>query len=388
VFVAVPASKGAAAHPERGSKLKARVFGMRYRNLGVGVALAVGPSSACLVSIPDLANQNRQSSAADGSDVNGIIDVPTTTGGNGGVAGSPSGDAAPPAGDGAGEPSRAQTVVDDADAAGADDANAAGAADAPEAAARCDVNLPFKGVVAVGGLPENGATLRLSPDELTGWWDDPQGNLWTGTRANLLDAFTGQSLGSFTGYDAYPTVTGDLMTLYFEDLSLGTLHVATRSAVGQPFVGGGLIGNFSYLQSIYITPDGSTLYFGWFGSAGNGHVYCSTYSDGTFAPPAAVAGIASTAEDTAPVISSDLLTIYWGSTRTDFDSGTGGVQGAGLLHIYVAHRASPDGAFGSVAPVAEVNSTSTDYPLWLSPDGCDLYLTSLRGAPYVFLAQK
>lgn len=67
------------------------------------------------------------------------------------------------------------------------------------------------------------------------------------------------------------------------------------------------------------------------------------------------------------------LTVFVGLNRAN---GVGG----GLLDIWTAHRASIDEPFGDPKFVADenVNSGSTDRPMWLSPDGCRLYLQSDR----------
>lgn len=67
-----------------------------------------------------------------------------------------------------------------------------------------------------------------------------------------------------------------------------------------------------------------------------------------------------------PVLDADKLTIYFDSNRT------------GNSELYVATRMSPAAAFGTPAPVTELNSTDSDTDPWLSPDGRTMYFTSNR----------
>ena len=94
--------------------------------------------------------------------------------------------------------------------------------------------------------------------------------------------------------------------------------------------------------------------------------------DGGFEAPQAIEEVATAATDGTPVLSFDMLTMYFDSTRTD---NGGDVHG----DIWAAHRASLNAPFGEVSRVAELNDAkSGEFPTWLSPDNCRLYLSSDR----------
>jgi len=108
------------------------------------------------------------------------------------------------------------------------------------------------------------------------------------------------------------------------------------------------------------------------GGAGSFDIYVSTRTgNGSYGPPQLVPGINWQGYDVAAVVTSDGLTIYWGSNR-----GTGDpIQGE---DVWRATRSTTSAAFGNVAEVPELNSAFNEHPKWISPDGCTLYLTSER----------
>jgi hypothetical protein len=63
----------------------------------------------------------------------------------------------------------------------------------------------------------------------------------------------------------------------------------------------------------------------------------------------------------------DELTIYFASLRTD-----GGAKGN--LDIWMARRSSVDEQFGLPRNVAKLNTPLSEYPTWISADGCRLYI--------------
>lgn len=73
-----------------------------------------------------------------------------------------------------------------------------------------------------------------------------------------------------------------------------------------------------------------------------------------------------------PVLSADGRALYYSSAK---DSGA-----ASSEDIWVATRASPNDAFSGAQRIDAVNSIEGDAPLYLSRDGCRLYLVSLRDA--------
>jgi hypothetical protein len=82
--------------------------------------------------------------------------------------------------------------------------------------------------------------------------------------------------------------------------------------------------------------------------------------------------------DEHPVVAADELEIFFASTRGN------------SLDVYTATRASPADDFGTPLAVTAVNDDSAiDYPTWLSPDGCELFLVSNRtGKREIYAASR
>jgi hypothetical protein len=71
--------------------------------------------------------------------------------------------------------------------------------------------------------------------------------------------------------------------------------------------------------------------------------------------------------DNAPVLDDSELTLYFASGRDT------------LLHsIYVATRATREAPFSVPQRVDALSSDASEFPGWLSPDGCRMYLLSNR----------
>ena len=78
-------------------------------------------------------------------------------------------------------------------------------------------------------------------------------------------------------------------------------------------------------------------------------------------------------EDSASSISADGLTLYFASNRV----------GAADYDIYITTRATNNDLWGPPANLGtKVNSSTTDYSPWISPDGLELYFVSWRAGGY------
>jgi hypothetical protein len=102
----------------------------------------------------------------------------------------------------------------------------------------------------------------------------------------------------------------------------------------------------------------------------NVDIFCSQIDSGTIGTPTPQVQINNiVAFDGAPVFSADGITMYFASDRT------AGQQ----QDIYASSRVNLDSrSWGAPLPTAELNSTGTDEPAWVSPDGCTMYLISDR----------
>jgi len=91
--------------------------------------------------------------------------------------------------------------------------------------------------------------------------------------------------------------------------------------------------------------------------------------------PAPVAELNSQYDEGHAILSDDLLTVYFASTRIGLSTS----GGSGPANILTAHRSTPTGTFTDLALVSELNTESAEIPSYLSPDGCTLYFDSDRG---------
>jgi len=108
----------------------------------------------------------------------------------------------------------------------------------------------------------------------------------------------------------------------------------------------------------------------------------ATQSGGGFANPVAEPNLSSDQSDGTPVLSHDRLTIYFQSSRP-------GAGAMGSYDVWRSRRSTVNDGFPAPTPVTELNSAGADWPGWLSPDGCRLYLASDRSGTFaIYLAER
>jgi hypothetical protein len=127
--------------------------------------------------------------------------------------------------------------------------------------------------------------------------------------------------------------------------------------------------------------DGKTLYFD---SARSGQraIYRSAVVGGqTFGAPEAVVELNTSSFNGAVSLSPDELTIYFASNRPPTTD---------EADIYVATRQRKSDQFGNVKRVDELSSDGVDAPARITPDGCRLYLGSTRngGHFHIYVAER
>lgn len=276
------------------------------------------------------------------------------------------------------------------------------AADVPKAT--CDPLTPFGAPVPVPELNSGAddSTPRLSPDELTVYLASTRpghlggGSIYLAKRAAKSAPFGTPALAPVIntngGLVYHPAPSGDLLRIFLQVTGGGPtdLYLATRASIAVEFGTPAPLANVNSGGSEFIpfvTPDGTSLYFS-SNRAGSFLLYQSLAAGAAFGAPTLVPGLGSgnpSAVDTAPVLSADLLTIYFASTRVD--------AGSNAYDLLVARRTTPTGTFATATPVTELNDANTgvsDVPSWLSADGCRLYMTSDRagGSFDVYLATR
>lgn len=258
----------------------------------------------------------------------------------------------------------------------------------------CDPAKPFGTPLLVMGVNStaNENEAFLSADELTIYIAStrPPGGpdnieLYSATRATTTSGFGAASLLAVlnsNGNDETPSLTSDGLTFFYSSNrgaggSAYDLYVATRTTVvadfGTPATVAGVNSAMALDGASYINGNGTVLYFT-SDRGGTRDIYRTTRATQTaaFSPPTQVAELNSPiAFDEFPVVTDDGLTTYFGSDRPNGSSGGG-------LDIWMAHRTTTQDGFGMPIPEAALSSTSSDYPLWISADGCRFLLSSDR----------
>jgi Tol biopolymer transport system component len=286
------------------------------------------------------------------------------------------------------------------DAAVPDAALASEATDAPDASDARDASPVGDGScwTRLFGVPVNVPELsssalelsvRLSPDERTAFLASNRGggaggvDLYTATRPTRSDPFGALSPLPFNtaADDTHPSLSFDGLSLYFvtaqptpDGGSTGSdIYVASRGTSTLPFGVPTLLTALSGPSEDsfpYAAPTGG-MYFA-SNRDGDLTIYFAARSGSSFAPPAIVESLHEPGTiSNLPVVSADGLWLYFASSR-----GGGGAQGE--LDVWVTHRESLDSSFAPPVDVAELNTPSSDRPVWISNDGCRMYLTSTR----------
>jgi Tol biopolymer transport system component len=247
-------------------------------------------------------------------------------------------------------------------------------------------------------------------------------------------------LNSGAGEDD-PTLTGDLLEIYFQSnrnggLGSGDIWRATRASVVDAWSAPAFVAELSTI-SVETTPeialDGLTI---WVTSnvAGGPDIYRSTRAtrSDAWSQPVLEAALSSSEDDYHGNISSDGLTIFISSRRgglnvTDLFYATRPNVGApwsvplaiaelntafietephsddaqtllyftsdgpgqGATDIWQSTRAMPNGAWGAPSGVDELNTMYNEGDAWLAPDGKTLFMSSDRnGASELFVATR
>lgn len=271
--------------------------------------------------------------------------------------------------------------------------DAAAGDDGPTTSTSCDLSKPFGTPKPVGG-PVNSSGHEMSPsltaDELVIVFDRSvdlnAGRILTAKRAARTEPFGDpvelpELTQGLSGVQAVggPTMTSDgLSIFYFGELTSADdadLFVASRTVASAPF-GDARKVTAASSPSVEVFPsvmqNGAEL---WFTSERLGgltrHLFRSVRDPiGQYEAASLVSELKSSNNEAGVALSTDGLTVYFGSDRPG---------GLGKSDIWRAQRPTLQAAFGAAEPVNELSSAGEDYPAWLSPDGCRVYLTSDRG---------
>ena len=265
------------------------------------------------------------------------------------------------------------------------DAATDGAPDA--AAAACDLSRPFgaaRALVTLNTAGSNTDGIWLSRDGLTAYLSSRLSgalsyDIFTATRASLGADFSTPTLlapVSTASDERSPVLAPDGLTLLFyrrgttdEDIYVSTranlLTVFSAASAASVINAAGADENNGSLTS-----DGRVFYFS-SRRSGTFRIYRATIgATGEFQQPVDVGELnpAGTSNG-SPIITSDQLAIYFSRVPQN-----------GTTDIMFARRSTVADGFGTATPVAELNSAFSDWPDYLTADGCTIYFTSNRAS--------
>jgi WD40-like Beta Propeller Repeat len=271
------------------------------------------------------------------------------------------------------------------DAAGGDGAGAleSGAPDA--GASRCNVQKDFAAPLPLLLMPpwqpgDFQGSASLTADEKTLYFTSGSANtdIFVATRSDAAGAF-GQpkrvSELSGPSPEAHVSVTEDGKTIFFSRrLAQGVrLHFATSVTAGVF----GNIGVIEFPDASAISPrtqiddfapsiQGGLLYFASSGrGSGSSDMFKVSVPYANVKPSAVSELNTDTSREEQAILSADGLQVYFASDRSPSQS----------VDIWRARRNAAGDNFLPPEIVSALASGEQDFPNWLSPDGCTIYLT-------------
>lgn len=175
--------------------------------------------------------------------------------------------------------------------------------------------------------------------------------------------------------DDDPTMTGDLLELYFNREN--DIYVATRASLTSAWSTPALVTELSSPDNDTtpeVSNDGLTMHFASDrpGGLGGTDIYKSTRASRTAAwgAPVAVAEASSNVDDAAPVITADGLTMVITSSRA----------GGTTSDVFISVRTSTSMPWGTFQAIDAVNTqAANEYSPFISSDGLSLYFDSNHG---------
>ncbi len=204
-------------------------------------------------------------------------------------------------------------------------------------------------------------------------------DLYSGTFNETLDqygVFGKLAVSDDGNYDSYPTITPDTDYMLFGSDRSGSVKVfIAESSNGQFRTASALnVANTAYSNEPYLLGDGRTLYVSGGQQDGKSELFRSVGTPPTFDAFEEVSEVNMTeAEEFAPVVTDDELEIFFGSNRNNLADGL-------ALDIFTSSRSSTTEPFGAASEIVAISRSDTiDWPLWISPDRCDLYYINKDG---------
>jgi len=192
---------------------------------------------------------------------------------------------------------------------------------------------------------------------------------------NQLSFYAKLGVNTDNIYDSYATITSDAQHLVFASERSGAVGTFVSTANGGQFTSAvalRLIPNEAFANEPYLLSGGETLYLSGVraGGATSSDIYRARGGPPMFGGGSDLAqGVNGPSEEYAPVVSDDELEMFFSSDREST-----GMPSNMPLDIFVASRKATTDAFGTPTKLAALSTTTgIDWPVWLSPDRCDLY---------------
>jgi hypothetical protein len=260
--------------------------------------------------------------------------------------------------------------------------------DGPVDAGGCGPNKPFTKIVEVAGLAGSATStdsnITLSSDELSAYYSSDRAvgstsHIYFATRTALTAPFgAGAEVTSLSDSLGERWASQSASGLFVVIERNSKLYEASRAAKADPWGATVLPPELNEdavafpltTGSPHLMPDGNTLYFSRL-VISSFDVFKTTRSGGTWNSPVPVSELnVPGVNDSAPTLTPDALTIYFGSSRNSGDAGAGARSS-----VWVATRASVNDAFGAPRKVTELDQGTEAFPSWVSDDNCRLYFS-------------
>jgi WD40-like Beta Propeller Repeat len=253
------------------------------------------------------------------------------------------------------------------------------------AAPRCNAQKDFAAPVPLVLMPpwqpgDFQGSASLTADEKTLYFTSGSANtdIFVATRSDAAEAF-GQPkrVNELSGPtpEAHVSVTDDGKTVFFSRrLAQGVrLHFASSNTAGVfgnvgviEFPDASPIGPLTEIDDFAPSIRGDLLYFASRGrSSGSSDVFKVSVPYASVKPSAVTELNTDTSREEQAILSADGLQIYFASDRAPSQS----------LDIWRSRRLAAGDNFLPPEIVPALASGEEDFPNWLSPDGCTIYLT-------------
>lgn len=207
-------------------------------------------------------------------------------------------------------------------------------------------------------------------------------DLWTAHRTSVAAPWgvaTAVTELNTAAADASPEISADGLTLWFSSNRAGGLgdydvYVATRPSRDQPFGAPSIVTELSTAsldEGLFVSPSGLIAYLHSTRSGSAAAIYRATRASTSdpWSTPVVVGELAAFGDNQNPWVSPDDCTIYFASDHAG---------GLGEHDLFYATRGVPGAPFGTPQPLTSLDSANDDEDPWVSPDQRTILIVSDR----------